>query len=198
MAKTTINNIGVLGGTFDPIHLGHLIIAEIVREEIALDQILFLPARIHPLKKNDRITPPGHRLRMLELAVRDNPAFSVSKMELQRENTSFTVDTLRQLRETFSTHTLYFLMGLDNVNQFHLWKEPEEIIRLCQVVVLGRPGIEPHEEARQFLPYFKFLDIPLLEISSTDIRNRVRQGKSIRYLVPRDVENYIREHRLYR
>ena len=200
MANPAIEKIGIMGGTFDPIHLGHLIIAELVREELHLNKVFFLPAKIHPLKENAAISAVEHRVQMVASAIEDNPAFELCDIEFRREGISFTVDTLRSLRKEYPPESteLYYLMGLDNVNQFHLWKEPEEIIRLCRVVVLGRPGVKPHPDARPFLPAFLFLDLPLIEISATDIRQRVRNGRTIRYLVPEAVEAYIARHRLYR
>ena len=191
--------IGLFGGTFDPVHFGHLLIAEYIREELGLDHILFIPTHRHPLKNNSSLSSPAQRLEMVKLATADNPHFEVSDIELREEKTSYTVDTLRELNRQYGAHAprFYFLLGMDNVNQLHLWKEPEALVKLCQIVAFGRPGFEPVSAARPFLPHITFLSIPLLEISSTEIRERVRRGKSIRYLVPDAVISFIRKNKLY-
>jgi len=191
--------IGILGGTFDPIHIGHLLIAEYLREELQLEKILFIPAKIHPLKENRSISDPQIRLEMVQLATRDNPNFQVSDIEIRSERVSYTVDTIAELRKTYpmDNYQLYFFLGIDNVNQLHKWKDPHRLMELCQLVAFNRPDFEPVPEAQSFLPHIRLVDIPLLEISSTEIRNRVRQGKSIRYWVPRQIEEFIHSQKLY-
>jgi len=199
MAPKNSGKIGLFGGTFDPVHFGHLLIAEYIREELNLDHILFIPTHRHPLKDNKSLSSAVQRLEMIKIATADNPHFEVSDIELRDEKTSYTVDTLRELRRQYGENKprFYFLLGMDNVNQLHLWKEPGELVKLCQIVAFGRPGFEPVAAARPFIPHITFLSIPLLEISSTEIRERIRKGKSIRYLVPDEVIAYIRKHKLY-
>lgn len=191
--------IGLFGGTFDPVHNGHLIIAETIRDRCKLDKIFFIPANIHPLKDNQTIQSARHRLKMLRLAVADNPHFAVSDFELNRPEVSYSIDTVRHFRTQFPppAHALFFLLGADNVNQFHRWKSPDELVQLCRFIAFRRPGFRVAAEARPYLPHFEFVDAPLLEISATTIREQVKQGFSIRYLVPPTVENYIHAKALY-
>ncbi len=191
--------IGILGGSFDPIHIGHLLIAEVIREELRFQKVLFIPAKIHPLKDNARITGAEHRLRMVELAVASNPHFEASDLEIRSPRVSYTVDTILDLKRQYPSpqFRLYFLMGQDNVNQFHRWKDPDVLVRECQVIAFGRPGFQPATSADPYLEYIQFLRIPLLEISATEIRERLREGKSVRYMVPDAVIAYIQAHRLY-
>ena len=131
MMNTPFQKIGLFGGTFDPVHTGHLIIAEIIREALQIDRILFIPAKIHAFKNNQHIQSSRYRLRMLELAIEDNPSFFVSDLELKKKGTSYTIDTIRILRQQYpeDQYKLYFLMGADNITQFHKWKEPDELVK---------------------------------------------------------------------
>jgi nicotinate-nucleotide adenylyltransferase len=176
MTNTRLRKIGLFGGTFNPIHTGHLIIAEVIRQALQIDQILFIPAKIHAFKNNQQIQSSRHRLRMLELVIRDNPYFLISELELNKEG----------------------LMGADNVAQFHKWKEPAELVKLCNFVVFGRPGFEVDPKSDPLVSKFQFVEAPLLEISSTDIRTRIQRNLSIRYMVPPQVEAYIHQHSLYK
>jgi nicotinate-nucleotide adenylyltransferase len=200
MTKTRLKKIGLFGGTFDPIHTGHLIIAEVIREALQLDQVLFIPAKMHAFKNNQYILSSRHRLRMLKLAIGDNPYFFISDLELKKEVTSYTIDTVRTLRQQHPVdqYKLYFLMGADNVAQFHKWKEPAELVKLCNFVVFGRPGFYIESKSEPLVSKFQFVEVPLLEISSTEIRTRLQQNLSIRYMVPPEVEAYIRAHALYK
>ncbi len=195
-----MKKIGLFGGTFDPVHNGHLIIAEYLRDELELEEIWFIPAKIHPLKDNRHITSEEHRVQMLELAVADNPLFRVSRVELERDSVSYTIDTIETLLQQYAhlQPRFYFFIGMDNVNELYRWKRPEDILRKCQVVAFGRPGFTPIEEAKKFLPLIKFVHVPLLEISSTFVRQRIRDGRSVRYLVPEPVLQYISEKQLYK
>ncbi|UCF63997.1 MAG: nicotinate-nucleotide adenylyltransferase [bacterium] len=194
-----MRKIGLFGGTFDPIHNGHLIISEYLREELVLDEIWFIPARVHALKNNEMISPPEVRKAMLELAISENRYFKCSDVELVKEGISYTIETLDSLHQMYSSLNpkFYFFIGMDNVDELPLWKKPAEILTKCQVIAFGRPGFKPSEKVKPFLPHLQFLHIPLLEISSTFIRLRVGQGKSIRYLVPDSVMHYIKENQLY-
>lgn len=195
-----MKKIGLFGGTFDPVHNGHLIIAEYLRDELGLAEIWFIPAKIHPLKDNHVITGEVHRLKMLELAVADNPLFSVSRVELERDQVSYTIDTLNTLLERYRDldPKFYFFIGMDNVNDFHRWRQPREILQKCQVVAFGRPGFKPNDTVLEFIPHIKFVHVPLLEISSTFVRQRIRAGRSVRYLVPDRVLLYIQQKQLYK
>ena len=196
--------IGILGGTFDPIHMGHLITAEIVRVSAALDEIIFIPAERPPHKENKGEAPAEDRLLMVQCAVEGNPAFSVSDIELRREGPSYTVDTIAALSEQLGDAELFFITGADAMNDLYRWHDPVRLLHSCTFIVAARQGVELDESrlAEQFSPEqrsrIRIVPTPHLEISSTVIRARVRAGRSIRYLVPRAVELYIEERGLYR
>jgi nicotinate-nucleotide adenylyltransferase len=191
--------IGLFGGTFDPIHTGHLIVGEIIRDTLNLEQIIFIPAKKHPFKDNNFIADETHRYNMIQLAIKDNEYLEVSDIELKSEGTSYTINTVQRFRNEYIEPEvdIYFLMGMDNLNQFHLWKEPDELMRKCKVVVFSRPGFKPPVEAEKYLNSIQTIQIPLLEISSTQIRNRIKTNQTVRYLVPAVVESYIRDNKLY-
>ncbi|HEX78009.1 MAG TPA: nicotinate-nucleotide adenylyltransferase [Dehalococcoidia bacterium] len=199
-----MRQIGVLGGTFDPVHYGHLAIAEEARVQLGLDEVLFVPADKPYFKLDWKITPARHRLAMLRLAIQDNPYFKVSTIETDRPGVSYTVDTLQELRHQYGGEVeIYFILGWDAVDDFPNWHEPGRIVELAHLVAAARPGYHPDfsgleaaipQAAGQIIP----LELPVLGVSSTEIRRRVRQGQSIRYLVPEAVERYIKEKRLYR
>ena len=195
--------IGVLGGTFDPVHFGHLAIAEESRARVPLDVVLLMPARVQPLRQQEQTSSPEHRGAMLERAVLGNPALSVSRIEFERAGPSYTVDTIALLRERYVRGSeLFFLLGIDALAELPHWKEPERLLTLCRLVAFQRPGYD-------FDPRNLFLQIPLLrdrltliegprlDISGTDLRRRVRQGLPIRYQVPDAVAEYIHSNRLY-
>ena len=192
--------LGVLGGTFDPIHLGHLIIAERVREALQLSRVLFVPSARPPHKLGDPVTDAHHRLRMTDLAVAPNAHFAASRMELDRQGPSFTIETIRQLRAQ-GHDSIAFIMGADSLLDLPKWRQPDDILRECQVVAVARPGFDAAHVASALGPTraakVKLVEVPLIGISSTDIRERVATGRSIRYLVPEPVEEYIRGHSLY-
>ena len=196
--------IGILGGTFDPIHMGHLITAEIVRVSAALDEIIFIPAARPPHKENKGEAPAEDRLLMVQCAVEGNPSFSVSDIELRREGPSYTVDTIAALSEQLGDAELFFITGADAMNDLYRWHDPVRLLHSCRLIVAARQGVELDESrlAEQFSPEqrsrIRIVPTPHLEISSTVIRARVRAGRSIRYLVPRAVELYIEERGLYR
>ena len=196
--------LGILGGTFDPIHMGHLITAEIVRVSAALDEIIFIPAARPPHKENKGEAPAEDRLLMVQCAVEGNPAFSVSDIELRREGPSYTVDTIAALSEQLGDAELFFITGADAMNDLYRWHDPVRLLHSCTFIVAARQGVELDESrlAEQFSPEqrsrIRIVPTPHLEISSTVIRARVRAGRSIRYLVPRAVELYIEERGLYR
>lgn len=199
-----MKNIGVFGGTFDPIHLGHLIIAEEVRFQLSFDYILFVPAGQPWLKVNRVITPAAHRLAMLKLAIASNPDFQLSTVEIDRPGPSYTVDTIRILQLQLGKEAkLYFILGWDSLGDLPQWREPTELVKLCSLVAIPRLGcLRPDLDfLDKVIPGVAsktiFVDIPFIGISSSEIRKRIAAGQSIRYLVPEGVERYIREHRLY-
>lgn len=188
---------GVLGGTFDPIHVGHLLLGEAAREELALDKVIFIPAG-HQWRKEEvdrEIAPAEHRLAMVRLAIAGNPAFEASSVEIEREGPSYSVDTLEALRAEMPDARLWFIAGADALVDMPHWHEVDRIFELATVVAAGRPGEE--ERPGAFSERVTWLRMPEIEISSTMIRERVGSGRSIRYMVPDAVREYIAEHRLY-
>lgn len=191
--------VGLLGGTFDPIHMGHLLLANVVLEECALDTLLFIPCNLSPLKSVRPVASSADRLIMVEMAVQSHPAFQASDAEIRRGGISYTMDTLREFRNTAEwKETKFFLiLGMDAFLDFSHWKSPEEIVKQCQLIVMSRPGYGHSDSEMPFQQHALFLSTPLIGISSTEIRNRIRQGKSIHYWVPESVEKYILEKGLY-
>jgi nicotinate-nucleotide adenylyltransferase len=195
----TKEKVGLFGGTFDPIHVGHLISAEFIRDILDLNEIIFIPAKNHPLKNNDSISLEKDRYQMVQLAIQDNSGFSLSDIELGLNKISYTIDTIKLFRERMPADSgIYFLMGMDNVNQIHKWKNPKILVKDCQIVAFGRPGFDINKKAKPYAEHIKIIQIPLIEISSSDIRARVRKNQTIRYLVPAKVEEYINENNLYK
>lgn len=182
---------GVLGGSFDPIHHGHLILARAAREELGLDRIVFVPANRSPHKADTKPATPEDRWAMVNLAIRGERGFEASDTELRRPAPSYTVDTLRELGGQYPGDEFTLLIGADNVAGFATWREPEEIRRLARIAVLDRAG---QTAVRHDWPVVR----RVVDISSTDIRARVAEGCSIRYLTPDSVCGYIESHRLYR
>jgi len=191
--------IGLYGGTFDPVHLGHLIVAEQARLKLQLQRVFFVLTPNPPHKPAAAISPAEHRLNMLKLALNDHPQFEVSTAELERPGVSYTVDTLRQFRALpeFSEAEFFLIIGADSMLELKNWREPQAIIRLAKLAVYSRRGLDLHHVAPEFLQETHVIDGPQVEISATDIRERCRGGGSIRYLVPEVVRNYILENYLY-
>jgi nicotinate-nucleotide adenylyltransferase len=198
--------LGILGGTFDPPHIGHLILAEETRLALALEQVLFVPAGAPWRKAGQELSPREHRLAMVRLAVDDNPHFAVSTLEIDRQGPSYTADTMAELREQSGRETeLFFIMGADSLADFPHWHEPQRILELARLAVAERPepedvGLEEglaEDLARAMGERVLWLRMPLIAISASAVRERVRQGLSIRYWVPTAVEEYIRRHGLY-
>jgi nicotinate-nucleotide adenylyltransferase len=196
--------VGIAGGTFDPIHLGHLIIAEEARVRLGLDQVVFIPAGQPWMKADRSLTPPHHRLNMVLLATASNPFFRVSSIEIDRSGPTYTVDTVRELaRESGEGHDFYFILGADSLKGFHRWKEPEAVLELCTLVTVPRPGYrdadrDPASPVNIPPERLIALECPGVDISSTEIRRRVALGLSVRYWVPEEVERYIHQYSLYR
>ena len=197
-------NIGILGGTFDPIHLGHLIVAEDVRLQLGLDRVLFVPAAQPWLKGERTISTAKERAAMVRLAIASNPYFDFSSVDIDRGGASYTVDTLEDVRRGVGEdEALYLLVGCDALVELPRWREPRRILKMCQVVAMSRPGsgfdVASLDEALPgaALRIIK-VQVRQIEISSSDIRTRVARGLSISYLVPEAVERYILENQLYR
>jgi nicotinate-nucleotide adenylyltransferase len=191
-----VTRLGLMGGTFDPIHHGHLVAAEEARSALDLAKVLFVPAGSPWQKERDDVSAGDHRLAMTQLATEDNPSFDVSTIELDREGPTYTIDTLRAVHEQYPADDLYFITGADAISQILTWKDPDEILELACFVAVTRPG---HDlgDLRERGERIVILEIPALAISSTDIRERVASGRPIRYLVPDQVRRYIDEQALY-
>ncbi len=187
------NRIGILGGSFDPIHIGHLILAEYALTECKLDKILFIPNRIPNLKQPPQASA-RHRYQMIKLAIQDNPKFEVSDIEIKREGISYSYDTVTALKKKFKNDKLFFIIGSDAYNSLPKWKNFKKLITEIEFIVAIRPGSKIKK-----IPQIKFqlLNIPEIAISSSYIRKRVKKGRSIRYLVPDRVWQYICEYKLY-
>lgn len=195
--------VGLFGGTFDPIHMGHLIVAEEARAQLDLERVIFVPARISPHKLDCTASSARNRYEMTRLGIAGNAAFDLSTIDLDRQGPSFTVDTLRAMRAILGEDTaLYFIMGLDALRHLDAWRDPHEIVRLTDIAALNRPGHQVDLAALDatipgLLRATHLINTISVGISSTDIRRRVRDGLSIRYQVPNAVEAYIRQHGLY-
>ena len=196
--------IGVLGGTFDPVHKGHILIAEEVRASLNLDEVLFIPAGSPRLRTNVSVATAEHRLQMVRLAIADKPHFRTSALEMERAGSSYTVDTITELQgQVGAGAELFLILGWDSLAKLTRWKEPPRIIRMCRLVAVPRPGY-PHpdlEALEIIIPGLSnrviMMDRPLIDISATVIRERVAGDLPIGELVPEAVERYIREHGLY-
>ncbi len=181
--------LGVLGGTFDPPHIGHLIVAQDAAIALSLDRVLFIPAARPPHKLDRALTPAHIRLELLRAAVSGNPQFDVDPIEIEREGPSFTVDTLRALSRREKGATLVLLLGADQYAELDTWREPETIRALAEIAVMARAGA--------LVDAATVTGVRRIDLSSTEIRQRTAEGKPIRYLVPEAVERLIRRHRLY-
>lgn len=196
--------IGIMGGTFNPIHFGHLLLAETAFHQFDLDEILIMPTKNPYYKKISNSVTEEDRVAMVELAIEDNPHFRLSKEELDREGTTYTVETLSHLTKKHPDYKYYFIMGADSLYHIESWKEPEQILKMATIVVAGRAGTGSSLNSQIEYIENKYdseiyrLNSPVLEISSNDIRRRVRDGESIRYLLPGKVVDYIQKHNLYK
>ncbi len=193
--------IGLYGGTFDPIHLGHLILAEQCREQLRLDAVWFIPAGEPPHKPPGGRTPGRQRFEMLELAISGHAAFRALDVEIARSGTSFTVETLAVLHQQHPATEFWWLMGADALRDFPTWREPERILTLCRLAAVNRGGIESPETTAARQRFHDRIDdvvMPAITFSASDVRHRVASGQSVRYLVPRAVEVYIEQHGLFR
>ena len=198
-----MQRIGVIGGTFDPIHYGHLAAAEEARVRVNLEKVLFAVAGLPPHKQDEEVTPVEHRLAMVQLGISSNPDFELSRVDVDRSGPSYTVDTISILQEQWGQGTeMFFILGIDSLVEVPTWHQPERLIQLCHLVAVARPGFEVDmRQLEDSVPGIssrvEIIGMPEVDISSSDLQRRVREGLPIRYQVPEEVERYIREHRLY-
>ncbi len=198
-------NIGILGGTFDPIHAAHLIVAEEARERLELEEVVFVPAGEPWMKAGEPVSPAHHRLNMVRLAIMSNPFFRISSADVEREGPCYTVDTLVEMEADYGEDArFFFILGVDSLKEFHRWKDPERILQLAVLAVVTRPemsSVDPtllDELRRGAAERVVTLDGIHIGISATDLRHRFAQGRSTRYLVCEQVARYIAEHGLYK
>ncbi len=195
---------GIFGGSFNPIHYGHLMICEYIKEEMGLDKVIFIPTGNPPHK--DLGVSAEDRYEMVRLAISPNPDFEISDIETTRVNLSYTVDTIRELKEIYKEEKLYFLIGLDSLFQLKTWKKIGDLSQEIEFVVALRPGYIDKEEINNEIDFLResfgtrinLIKTPLYEISSTDLRERIHEGKSLRYLIPKKVLDYIEESGFYK
>ena len=203
--KNKVSRCAIMGGTFDPIHFGHLVTAEAVRVKYNLDKVIFVPTGNPPHKNKEEVTMSMHRYIMVEMATVTNPYFQVSRIELDREGYTYTVDTVKQLMTLFGTKTeLFFITGADAILEILTWKNVDELLPLCKFIAVTRPGYTRKDLDNKIVELKKtyncdifIMDVPAFEISSTDIRNKAAHNQSIKYFVPENVENYIYKNSLY-
>lgn len=211
--------IGLLGGTFNPIHLGHLRAAEEIREAFHLDKVIFIPAKLPPHKVSTEVISAVHRLKMVRLAIQGNSHFSVSDLELKRRGKSYTIQTISYFRRQYGEDAfLFFILGIDAFREIKIWKDYKSIFPLCDFIVMDRPG-RSQNEFKEIIPVdlkrdfcyesrgkimihrsnrrIYFAGITLLDISSSKIRERIKRGESVRYLLPRKVKDYIEKNKFY-
>lgn len=196
MKKSTLY-IGIMGGTFNPIHYGHLLAAEEARQKFHLEKIIFVPSARPPHKNQYEIANPQDRYNMTSLAINSNRYFQASDIEIKREGISYSQDTVIELKKLYPEAQIFFITGVDALAELDTWKNASELPKLCQFIAVNRPQ-HKFKIKKEYLKFTHLLEIPGLAISSTEIRQRIQQGKSIKYLVPENVERYIYEHRLYK
>ena len=202
LASYSGQSVAVIGGSFDPIHYGHLLLGEQAGERYRLELVVFVPNRLSPLKNQGSVSAAQDRYAMAELAVSDNPRFAVCDCELDRPGLSYSIDTIRALQQRLPPEVeILFVTGADSIMELPEWREPDAILGESQVVAVRRPGFDLQRMSAVLGPQraskIELLDMPMMDISSTDIRQRVSQGRSIRYLTPAVVIDYIKRHNLY-
>ena len=198
------NKIGIMGGTFNPIHIGHLILAEMAYEQFGLDKVIFMPNSQPPHKLDEEIEEDICRVAMVELAIQDNPHFALSLFEINRQGINYTANTLTELAKEYPDTVFYFILGGDSIANIEKWRNPATIMKLCHLVACIRDDVDEEELEKQIqylnekyeTEVYK-LDIPMMDISSTLVRERKANGESIKYLVPDSVVHYIEKHNLY-
>ncbi len=190
--------IGIMGGTFNPIHYGHLVTAEVVRDKFRLDKVIFVPSYRTPYKGKRDLAPSSHRYKMAKLAIENNGYFSVSDIEIKRKGKSYTRDTMKEFKEKFGKKTkLFFITGADAIDQLPKWKRAKELPTLCEFIAASRPGFKLKRLPPKYQRHTRLIEVPALAISSTDIRKRLKKGETIKYLLPEKVEKHIYKHRFY-
>lgn len=205
MYPENCKRIGILGGTFNPIHIGHLFMAEHARVEMELDMVLFIPTGVPYMKNSKEILPSDERMKMLELSIVSNPYFHTSDIEIKREGNTYTYETLEELHQLYPNAELFFLVGADCLFTIERWYQPQRIFDNCTLLAANRNDVPQKElsEKKQFLENrfhakVVLLDVPQIDISSTKVRENVKQGKSIRYMVTNQVHDYILQNNYYR
>lgn len=197
--------IGIMGGTFNPIHHGHLILSEYIRLEARLDKIIFIPTGTPPHKSPSEILEGDTRIKMVELAIEDNSYFSISDIEVKRNKTTYTIDTIREIKDIYKDAQIYMIIGADTLLSLHTWKDFDDLFSLIGFIVADR-FVQNGQEVLKEIDRLKGLydgdvasiDSPIIDISSTFIRGRIRENLSIKYLLPKKVEDYILENKLYK
>ena len=200
------SRIGIMGGTFDPIHYGHLAAAEAARVEFGLCKVIFMPAGNPPHKQSQKISDAEHRYRMTALATSSNSGFEVSRLEVDKAGITYTFDTMEELRSIYGeAPEIYFITGADAVLELLTWYKIGELLTLCKFIAVTRPGFDIWKLEQKIAEITSkydgeiiCLEVPLLEISSTDIRERIKNGKPVKYLLPEEVEAYIHKNGLYK
>lgn len=194
----SVLRIGLLGGTFDPPHAGHLIVAQDVAEALDLHEVLFMPSHVPPHREASEVSPASLRFRMTRAAVEPNDRFRASDLELQREGPSYTVDTVRALRAAHPGAEIFVIIGADQFERLHTWREPTELASLARLVVMAREGENPEGIDPGVEVSHEVVPVTRIDVSSSEIRERVRAGRSIRYLVRKPVRRIIAQEGLYR
>lgn len=192
--------VGLYGGTFDPIHMGHLLLAEWARDKFNLTKVIFVPTLIPPHKQHHNITSAHQRFEMVRLAIQGNPHFEVSNIEIKRKDVSYSIETIVKFRRRYqlSKKQLYFLIGADSLIEFSSWRTPRQILKNCQVAVYRRSNFDVSKAEAEYLNNVIIIDNPLIDISSSDIRERILKGKSIKYMVSPSVEEFISKSAIYK
>jgi len=190
--------LGIFGGSFNPPHMGHLIVIETVRDILQFDKILFIPSAQTPNKQNTLLAPSSARLEMVNLTVSGSKYFEASDIEIQRRGISYTIDTVNELAARYPRFEISLIIGADNLMEFETWKSPDEVLAKAGLVVMSRPGLDLHSIKSKYARSANFVNVPQIGISGTDIRRRVKLGRSIHYLVLQQVEDYIIQKRLYK
>jgi nicotinate-nucleotide adenylyltransferase len=200
----TMKNIGIFGGTFNPIHVGHLIVAQEVADSMELDKIIFIPTGDPPHKNKQELAVAEHRYEMVRLAIKGNEKFDLSDIEIKRSGKTYTFDTLVELNKKYKDHNFYFIIGFDTLKDIDSWKKIDEVFKISKFIVVNRGNLrsemedEINDKKLKYEADIKLVTIPDIQISSTDIRKKIKSGKSIKYLVLDDVYNYIMKNKLYR
>ena len=190
--------IGIMGGTFNPIHYGHLVSASEVCNKFKLDKVIFIPSALNPLKNASNLADAHHRLKMIKLAIADNPWFEASDIEIKRGGASYTIDTIKAFVKKYDKDVnIYFIIGADAFLEINSWASPDALLKICKFIVTTRPGYDLKKAKHVFRKHIEIMKITHLEISSSDIRNRITSGALIKYLLPESVEDYIYKRRLY-